>query len=211
MYLGGCLDIQTYEFKDNMQIINKTKIFKYDEIQELENGDTIINARKYKIQEFVNEKLSKETFLNIEELKFNSSGKCVCDNVIEINYENNTYKILNNYEFDYYFTGIIFTEFNSMFNIESIAGIYEALKLENQILEDGRFCYIGNKTINSIFRKDYVTLKVDKENSWLRLVSKEYDENQKANSKETICTLTNIVNEESIKVPDLTSFTLIEN
>lgn len=211
MYLGGCLDIQKYEVKDNMQIINRTKIFKYDEIQKLENGETILKARKYKIQEFVNEKISKETFLNIEEVNFNSSGKCVCDNVIEINYEDNTYKILNNYEFDYYFTGIIFTEFNSMFNIESVAGIYEALKLENQILEDDRFCYIGNKTINSIFRKDYVTLKVDKENSWLRLVSKEYNENQKADSKETICTLTNIVNEESVKVPDLTSFTLIEN
>ncbi len=211
MYLDGCLDIQTYEFKDNIQIRNRTKIFKYDEIQKLENGETKINATKYKIQEFSNEKLSKETFLNIGEINFNSAGKCVCDNVIEINYKDNTYKILNNYEFDYYFTGIIFTEFNSMFNIESIAGIYEALKLENQILEDDRFCYIGNKTINSIFRKDYVTLKVDKENSWLRLVSKEYDENQKANSKETICTLTNIVNEESVKVPDLTNFTLIEN
>lgn len=211
MYLGGCLDIQTYEIKDNMQIKNRSKIFKYDEVQELENGEIRTNAIKYKIQEFKNEKLSKETFLNIGEINFNSAGKCVCDNVIEINYENNTYKILNNYEFDYYFTGIIFTEFNSMFNVESIAGIYEALKLENQILEDDRFCYIGNKTINSIFRKDYVTLKVDKENSWLRLVSKKYNENQKADFKETICTLTNIVDEESVKIPDLTGFTLIEN
>lgn len=60
-------------------------------------------------------------------------------------------------------------------------------------------------------RKDYVTLKIDKENNWLRLVSKEYDENQKANTKETIYVLTGIVNEEDVKLPDLSQFTLVEN
>lgn len=209
--LDGCLDIQTYEFKDNMTIRNRTKIFKYNEIQELENGQTKRNAIKYKIQEFANEILKKETFFSIEEISLNDDGKIVCDNVIEINYEDNTYKILNNYEFDYYFARVISTEFDSMFNVESIGGVYEALKLENQILEDNRFCYMSNEKINSILRKDYVTLKVDKENNWLRLVSKKYDENQKANTKETIYILTSIVNEEIVKIPDLSQFTLVEN
>lgn len=206
----GCLDIQTCEFKDNMLIKNRTKIFKYNEIQELENGETERSAIKYKIQEFANEILKKEVFFSNEKVNLNY-GKMFCDNVIEINYEDNTYKILNNYEFDYYFAGIINTEFDSMFNVESIGGIYEALKLENQILEDDRFCYMSNEKVNSILRKDYVTLKVDKENNWLRLVSKKYDENQKANTKETIYVLTNIVNKESVEIPDLSQFTLVEN
>lgn len=203
----GCLDIQTYEIKNNITTRKRIKIFKYNETQELENGEFI----KYKIQEIIDEKLVKETFFDIEELNFNSNGKCICDDVVEIDYENNTYKILNGYEFDFYFTGIINTVFDSMFNVESIGGVYEALKLENQILEDDRFYYIGNKSINSVLRKDYVTLKIDKENNWLRLVSKEYDENQKANTKETIYVLTGIVNEEDVKLPDLSQFTLVEN
>ncbi len=199
----GCLDIQKYEFKNNIVTQNRIRIFKYNE----ENG----KHRKYKIQEFVYDKVVKETFIDMEELNFNSEGKCICNNVIEINYEDNTYKILNNYEFDYYFAGIINIEFDNIFNVESIGGIYEALKLENQILKDDRFLYISNQKINSILRKNYVTLKIDKEYNWLRLVSKQYDDKQKSNIKETIYILTNIISKDDVKVPDLSNFVLIEN
>lgn len=202
---GGCLDIQTYETLNGVVAEKRTKIFKYNEVQKFEDGSSSSMSKGYKIQEFTYGKLVKERYFNTEE------QESVYDNVIEINYEDNTYKILNNYEFDNYFTSIIHTEFDSMFNVESLGGMYEAIKLENQILEDDRFYYVSNEKINSILQKDYVTLKIDKENSWLKLVSKEYDDNKKANTKETICIITNIIDEKDIEIPDLSQFTYAQN
>lgn len=211
-HIGGKLEIQTYEDKDGVIEERKTIIYKFTEPQkdEAENINPYVSEEKMiKIQEFESHKLLKETYINLENAKENISNE-----VIEIDYKNNNYKVLNNYKFDSYFANIINTEFNSMFNIMDKYGygsFYEALKLENKIFQDNQFYYVENDKLNSIFRKDYITLKVDKENNWVKLVKKEYDKNKKSNSIEKIYVASDIVSKKDVELPNLTNFTLLNN
>lgn len=211
-HIGGKLEIQTYEDKDGVIEERKTIIYKFTEPQknETDNINPYVSEEKIiKIQEFESHKLLKETYINLENAKENISNE-----VIEIDYKNNNYKVLNNYKFDSYFANIINTEFNSMFNIMDKYGygsFYEVLKLENKIFQDNQFYYVENDKLNSIFRKDYITLKVDKENNWIKLVKKEYDKNKKSNSIEKTYVASDIVSKKDVELPNLTNFTLLNN
>lgn len=211
-HLGGKLEIQTYEDKDGFIVERKTIIYKYTEPQKDENGSVnpyVSEEKMMKIQEFEGHNLIKETYINLETAK-----ESISNEVVEIDYKNNTYKILNNYKFDSYFANLINIEFNSMFNIIDKYGygsFYEALKLENKLYQDNNFYYVENDKLNSIFRKDYITLKVDKENNWIKLVKKEYDKNKKANSTQKVYVASDIVSKKDLELPDLLQFILIEN
>lgn len=210
-HLGGNLEIKTYEDKDGRVLESKTRIYKYAEPQKTENGDNnhyATEEKMIKIQEFEEGKLLKETYINLE-----NAEDGISNDVVEIEYTNNTYKVLNNYKYDSYFANLINTEFNSMFNIMDKYGygsFYEALKIENKIYQDNQFYYVGNDKINSILRKDYITLTVDKENNWIKLVKKEYDKEAKANSVEKTYVASDIVSKKDVELPNLSDFILTQ-
>lgn len=216
-YMGGNLEIQTCEEKDNYLVNRKTRIYKYTEHQKDENGNdnpNVVEEKMMKIQEFEEHNLIKETYIDLEKTDRTNINENFANGVIEINYKDNTYKILDNYKFDSYFAMIINTEFNSMFNVTDKYGYgpsYETLKIENKISQDDKFYYVENDKLNSIFRKDYITLKVDKENNWIKLVKKEYDENKKANSIQKTYVASDTISKKDVEIPDLSKFTLVEN
>lgn len=209
-HTGGNLEIQTYEITENMQTITKkTRIYKYDEALEESPYDPYVSQMK--IQEFLNDKIYEEIYINLDSGHWIDSGEFGGCSAIKINYENNTYEILKDYKFQFLFTSDILAEFKSMFNVEEgYGGFYEALKLENQIFNDNRFYYVSNEKINTLMQKDFITLKIDKTNNWFKLVSKEYNDNKKASTLQKVYIGSDIVSKKDVELPDLSQFTLIE-